>query len=63
MKRIKPGQFVTIGNFVYRAKARTAGCNGCDLNDLRLCPRVKKKSKAEPPIVNCGLDGIILKRL
>lgn len=60
MKPLKPGRLVTIGSFVYRAKARTDGCKGCDLDDLTLCPGVKIKGKS---IINCAIDGIILKKV
>lgn len=61
MKHYKSGQIVNIGDgFLYRAHHRTNGCEGCDLNDLRLCPCVR--DKRSQPIINCGLDDIILKR-
>ena len=60
MKPLKPGRFVTIGSFVYRAKARTDECEGCDLNDLTICPGVKIKGQSR---INCEIDGIILKRI
>ena len=61
MKRYKPGQIVSIGDgSLYRAKRRTSGCEGCDLNDLRLCPCVR--DKRAKPVINCGLDNIVLKK-
>lgn len=60
MKPLKPGRLVTIGPFVYRAKARTNGCEGCDLHDLILCPGIKIRGKSQ---LNCAIDGIILKRV
>ena len=59
--KLRPGQIATIGSFVYRAKARTDECKGCDLEDLTLCPGVRIRN-AEPKI-NCGVCGIILKRI
>lgn len=60
MKPLKPGRFATINSVVYRAKARTDGCKGCDLDDLTLCPGVKIKGES---MINCAIDGIILKKI
>ena len=60
MKPLKPGRFVTLGSFVYRVKARTDGCKGCDLDNLTICPGVKIKGQSR---INCEIDGVILKRI
>lgn len=62
MKTPKPGQLITLNNCVYRAKKRTFGCNGCDLNSITLCPNIVDRRFEEPPLL-CGITGIILKRI
>ena len=62
MKHYKPGQLITIGEFVYRVTKRVNGCACCDLyRDVFLCPAIKDKIFGQS--MNCGLDGIILKRI
>lgn len=62
MKTPKPGQLCTVGQVVYRAKKRHAGCKGCDLDDLLLCPNIVDRRKETPPLT-CEANGIILKRV
>lgn len=57
---IKPGQLITISNAVYRAKKRTGGCAGCDLNDVFTCPCMPDSRFGAR--YNCSLHGIILKK-
>lgn len=61
MKTPKPGQLCTINNVVYRAKRRTDGCQGCDLNSLDKCPNITDY-RAEKPL-KCALNDIILKKV
>jgi len=58
MKHYKPGQIVSVNDNMYRAKKRTAGCEGCVLNDILLCPGVVVKDVGKQ--LDCSTDGIIL---
>lgn len=60
-KYIKPGQLITINNCVYKAYKRVNGCQGCDLNDLSLCPCITDKRHEQK--YNCMTYMTILKRL
>lgn len=62
MTSLKPGNLATIHNTVYRAKKRTNGCEGCDLNDFFRCPMIVDKRREEPKI-DCLLHGVILKKV
>lgn len=60
--RLKPGQLCTINNVVYRAKRRTCGCRGCDLDSFAICPNVVDR-RIRGNKVECCLDDVILIRL
>ena len=62
MSSIKPGQFATINGTVYRAKKRSDGCKGCDLDSLTLCPCIVDRRHEEPKY-NCALSDIIFKKV
>ncbi len=64
MKTPKPGQLCTINEAVFRAKKREpgAGCKGCALEDIDLCPNVVD-SRNGVPVLNCSINDIILKRI
>jgi hypothetical protein len=55
MKPLKPGQFCTINNTLYRAKKRTLGCNGCAFNNPFTCPNIRD-SRADIAKQQSGLD-------
>lgn len=55
---MKPGQFCTINNTVYRAKKRTCGCRGCALDSFFMCPCIVDSRNGNRKI-NCSLDDII----
>lgn len=60
---IRAGQLCTINHTVYRAKKRTCGCRGCDLDDFLLCPNIiDTRYKTSRPIA-CGDGNVILKRI
>jgi len=61
MKTPKPGQFTMINGILYRAKRRTDGCKGCDLDDITLCPNVTDSRTGDKPL-ECSLSDIILKK-
>ena len=58
---MKPGQFATIHNTLYRCTRGTNGCEGCDLNSIKLCPNIV--GKGEQPKYDCNLSGIIFKKV
>lgn len=59
---LKHGQLCTIDNYVYRAKKKTAGCNGCYFEDAQwMCPGVVYRNRGQK--INCQLNGIILEKL
>ena len=62
MKKIKAGQLCTINETVFRAKNATDGCQGCDLNNIFLCPNVVDRRFSEPTY-SCSIDGIIFKKI
>lgn len=64
MKTPKPGQLCTINNVVYRAKKRTNGCDGCDLDSILRCPNIYDyRQSFNPKKIDCTIKGIILKRI
>lgn len=54
---IRKGQLCTINNTLYRAYPRTSKCQGCDLDEIDLCPNVGIRK------IECSLNNIILKRV
>lgn len=60
---LRPGQFYTINNVVYRVKRKTCGCTGCAFaRNPFCCPGIVTKSNPQPRI-NCLYDNIILVRI
>lgn len=62
MKPLKPGQLCTINQQVYRAKKRTIGCLGCDLDHYLKCPNIVFANVTGEPKLNCIEHAIILKK-
>lgn len=62
MKPLKPGQICTIDGYVFRAKRRTNGCEGCALDSLILCPNIVDSRNGVRQL-DCTIDGIILQRI
>lgn len=60
---LKPGQFCTINNHVFRAKKKTAGCYKCFFENCVFCPAVRKKGVDDPKRIDCGITGIILVKI
>jgi hypothetical protein len=61
--RLKPGQLCTLNGTVYRAKKKTAGCEGCHFNrNVFMCPAVTNM-RSNKCKLDCQLDGIILQKL
>ena len=61
-KRLKPYRLITLGNVVYQTKPRERGCNGCDRNNINLCPMIVDR-RFEEPKYDCFYYGVILKRI
>ena len=61
MKHYKPGQFLYVNDQLFRAKKRSFGCAGCDLNNVFTCPMVT--DRRSPLKFNCAIDSIVLKRV
>lgn len=61
-KPLKPGQFATIKNVLYRAKKQENGCEGCALASVFLCPNVKFRQKDDNnwPKLDCYTHDVIL---
>jgi hypothetical protein len=60
---LKPGQLCTISNTVFRAKRKTAGCEGCFFSgSFFTCPGILDQRKMTRK-VDCVVHNIILVRV
>lgn len=63
MKTPKPGQFAWVNGTLYQARKREAGCYGCDLDSLLLCPNVTDSRSGHNRPLQCSINNIILKKV
>jgi hypothetical protein len=61
-KILKPWRLVTIGNTVYQTRPRECNCQGCDRNNINLCPMIVDR-RYEEPKYDCNVYGVILKKI
>lgn len=61
---LKPGQFCTINNTLYRAKKRDVTkfleCTGCALNNFFTCPNICYANYNKQKQIDCDKHSIIL---
>ena len=58
-KPLKPGQLCMIDDRLYRAKARTCGCEGCSF-DFITCPNAYVANERRTQKVDCTTHWVIL---
>ena len=61
-KVLKPWRLITIGNITYQTRPKEIGCQGCDRNDINLCPMIVDR-RFEEPKYDCLTNGVILKKI
>ena len=61
--KLKPGQFCMLNGKLYRAKRKTAGCQGCAFSrNVFTCPAVIN-SRHQTSKLDCDMDMIILTKV
>ena len=62
MKHLRAGQIMTYKKKLYRATKATAGCVGCDLVNVNLCPQITCVNVKRAIQVHCNEDNIQVKQ-